>query len=196
MMLASSLARSMTVNRWFVRCRDCLSVVAIEVAPTAGMLCGACDGKIETMGRVTRDGGRMVTGAYDACACDGRCTGARGPSCDCSCGGVNHGTGATVPVVDVEGIPRVQVSAHARRVADEWRAELARVDGTRPGRLASLPGWLPRDEWFVAEQYRSLRSHARSLKTHKGRMRVLARIVEAGILPEAPTMAPLQGRLL
>lgn len=194
--LASMIVDRKCASRWFVRCRDCLSVVAVEVQPTAEMRCGACDGKIEVMGRVTRDGKRMVTGAYDAPACDARCTHARGPSCDCQCGGVNHGTGATVPVVEMEGAPRVMVPAAARRIADEWRAELARVADTRPGRLASLPGWLPDDEWYVADQYRRLRSHARTLRTHRGRMACLARIVESGILSEAPVKAPIQGSLL
>lgn len=31
--------------------------------------------------------GRVV----ESVACDARCTGARGPKCDCSCGGANHG---------------------------------------------------------------------------------------------------------
>jgi hypothetical protein len=37
--------------------------------------------------------------------CDARCTGARGHSCDCSCGGKNHGAGWSVqlgaPLLDV-----------------------------------------------------------------------------------------------
>jgi len=35
--------------------------------------------------------------------CDGRCTQAHGPTCDCQCGGVNHGTGRTVATVVAEG---------------------------------------------------------------------------------------------
>jgi hypothetical protein len=36
-------------------------------------------------------------------ACDGRCTHAHGPHCDCECGGVNHGTGMVVATVIKEG---------------------------------------------------------------------------------------------
>lgn len=36
-------------------------------------------------------------------ACDGRCTHACGPICDCSCGGANHGTGRTVQTITILG---------------------------------------------------------------------------------------------
>jgi hypothetical protein len=32
----------------------------------------------------------------DECPCDARCTNAKGPSCNCSCGGANHGAGHAV----------------------------------------------------------------------------------------------------
>lgn len=33
----------------------------------------------------------MIKGRVTDCPCDGRCTSAKGPNCDCSCGGKNHG---------------------------------------------------------------------------------------------------------
>jgi hypothetical protein len=39
---------------------------------------------------------RNVTGYKPIC--DGKCTGATGPNCDCICGGENHGTGRVVPI--------------------------------------------------------------------------------------------------
>lgn len=39
--------------------------------------------------------GRMV----EEKVCDGRCMGATGPSCDCSCGGMNHGAGHGTEVI-------------------------------------------------------------------------------------------------
>jgi hypothetical protein len=36
--------------------------------------------------------GRPINGKIKASVkCDGRCTGATGPDCECSCGGANHG---------------------------------------------------------------------------------------------------------
>jgi hypothetical protein len=40
-------------------------------------------------------------------ACDGRCTHASGPVCDCFCGGVNHGTGKLVQCVIAEGKTKI-----------------------------------------------------------------------------------------
>jgi hypothetical protein len=36
---------------------------------------------------------KRVIGTVSAKACDARCTNARGPLCECSCGGENHGAG-------------------------------------------------------------------------------------------------------
>lgn len=33
-----------------------------------------------------------IKGTVTDCPCDGRCTSARGHSCECSCGGANHGS--------------------------------------------------------------------------------------------------------
>jgi len=38
------------------------------------------------------DYGQLKATMRPECPCDGRCTGARGHSCDCSCGGANHGS--------------------------------------------------------------------------------------------------------
>lgn len=96
----------MLINRWFIRCTHCLSVAAVETQPASNWQCNICGGPIETMGRVERD--RLVR-IEIRCACDARCTGARGPLCECSCGGVNHGTGRTVAVtIDCGPVPVVQ----------------------------------------------------------------------------------------
>jgi hypothetical protein len=44
-------------------------------------------------------------------ACDARCTGARGHTCDCSCGGKNHGAGWSVQL----GAPLADVLKRAAR---------------------------------------------------------------------------------
>jgi hypothetical protein len=59
-----------------------------------------CEGPVLLMGSV--QGGSYVQTANKP-ACDGRCTHASGPHCDCACGGVNHGNGKFVTVVVKEG---------------------------------------------------------------------------------------------
>ncbi len=198
-MLAQEIVNRRCEARWFVRCADCLSVAAVEERP-AGMLCGLCGGRVEEMGRVTRDRRGMVTAAYDIPACDARCTHARGPSCDCPCGGANHGRGVTVPVVVTDGAPRVSMplEGKARRVAEEWRAELERVRGTLAGRMSRAQrdgAWLGGADYSLVMQYRSILAHARGLRTHKGRIAQLRRIQESGIALAPVVDAPVQAGL-
>ena len=165
--------------RWFYRCPDCLSVVACATQadwnrPYGCSLCGAT--RMEEMGRVHRD--RLIREELRA-VCDERCIGARGPKCNCHCGGENHGTGRTVLVVVAEsGIPCLAVpdgnGALAR--AQEWRASLAPAQD-RFGRLCEMK----RDRYLPEEDFREwlrLRRFLREVKaarTHAGRMRMLAK---------------------
>jgi len=109
--------------------------------------------------------------------CDARCTHARGPSCECKCGGANHGSGLLVAVtLDQGGIPVAHVAPDARVKADQFRSLAASVRAgieTRYGAIirrkgageflsgpefsAYLQGCrLKRQLWAVSE----LRSHA------------------------------------
>jgi hypothetical protein len=49
--------------------------------------------------------------------CDGRCTHAHGPSCDCACKGANHGTGRLVSTVIKEG--KVVVDDPSKDIYDD-----------------------------------------------------------------------------
>ena len=51
--------------------------------------------------------GPRLSRAEDRCPCDRRCTNATGPNCECSCGGVNHGSGRLVRVdIDCGPVPQ------------------------------------------------------------------------------------------
>ena len=87
-------ARVETHGRRCYRCCDCLDVVfTVESAKGAACVCG---GYVEFLGRVE---GMRLTELRAECPCDERCTSARGPNCDCGCGGKNHGKGLVVRVV-------------------------------------------------------------------------------------------------
>ncbi len=112
-------------RRWFFKCGDCLSVMAtaenlrcdVDGRAAIAPRC-TCGGKLKFMGEIKRE--RLtVTEAHSAC--DGRCTNAPGPSCDCKCGGENHGTQRIVEVVrDLGPAPRLRTPNPAR--AEEFRA--------------------------------------------------------------------------
>ena len=171
------------VNRWFYRCRDCLSVAAANHAPVIGMngfgteVCGLCSGSMECMGRVERD--RLVKDT-ERCACDERCTSAKGPNCNCKCGGVNHGKNVTVAVrVDQGSAPVLCVpdSAKARAVAAEWTGALAGVvEAWRSLNDRKLAGWIPGSDFDRLCTLGRVLTRARSSKTHAGRMKLLGSV--------------------
>ncbi len=176
------------VNRFFYRCRACCHVVAVDGelemvtsangARVVATRC-ACDGKLELMGRVGRKPGLVLDS--QRCACDARCTCATGPSCDCSCGGVNHGTGRVVPIeVDAGGVPRLVVQdVDACRVrATEYAAAMAPLRAKLRDLRGQRPAWrdLPtRDE----DALQTAISRVAALRTHKGRIKAAADLARA-----------------
>lgn len=161
-------------SRFFYRCVDCLSVSAAHGTQVYGLQCAVCRGPVECMGRV--EGDRLKKDGV-RCACDFRCTEARGPICVCSCGGRNHGTGLVVKVVeDVGGVPTIapagQCERKAARTAAEWRAarkelnaEINALDASRQAgeRLpyAEFTRWLKLREALT--KVNAMRSHSHRL---------------------------------
>lgn len=115
------------------RCADCLTVAFTPgyIEPTRNERgynhfaeCGACGGDVEYLGPVNKH--YLIFQTEIRCACDGRCTGAIGPSCDCQCGGENHGTGAVVEVVTrIDKLPHVMMPTGAIEKAATYRALVA-----------------------------------------------------------------------
>lgn len=96
---------------YYHKCHDCLTPFTSTERHID--LCD-CEGPVSFMGVVHGD--KFVQSANKA-PCDGRCTHAHGPSCDCSCGGANHGTGRVVSVVVKEG--KVKVEHPDSDIADD-----------------------------------------------------------------------------
>lgn len=185
--------------RAYYRCEDCLTIAAAEAVAERNCVCGLCGGRVECMGLVHGD--RLVKSALE-CPCDGRCTSARGPHCDCHCGGRNHGSGLLVRVVrDVGPVPRFEMPASrkAAATAAEWRRGYAAVlaaiaeyerrkrDGERIG------GERPAYEAY--RHYMKLweaKSRLRCSRCHKTRMALIRKL-----LPEfEPAQAATRGGAL
>lgn len=167
------------VNRWYVRCVDCLhtSAVDAESLPRSALACGACGGRIENMGRVS--GCSLVHDGL-RCACDGRCTGAMGPNCDCQCGGVNHGTGRVVPIeIPAGGVPIIRNpdSEALKERAREWRETLAEVEN-RAAAMRAGSRWLSDADYHTVYRLEKYARNARTLRTHAGRMACLRKVLE------------------
>lgn len=103
----------MKINRWSCKCKLCkkswTSDQSDPVKAFAGHSCEKWAYRLaarmawfkstldsETYQMICMFGShRQVEGHYNAAIkCDGRCMGATGHKCDCSCGGKNHGIGA------------------------------------------------------------------------------------------------------
>jgi len=168
------------VNRWYIRCTDCLTVSAVDAEPH-GARC-ACGGAIESMGRVTR-WGRLGRDTLDV-PCDARCTNATGPRCDCPCGGENHGTRRLVTVTqDAGGIP--QVSALRPELAETYRQLRDDARAALRARYGDVLERKARGEWVLWTAYLDARSYseaiaqAAALKTHANRNKTLTAIARA-----------------
>lgn len=187
------LAR-LAAERHCYRCGDCLGVIFVDGARLDTIECATCSGRFEYLGRVGRDA-RLKRDTLDS-ACDSRCTNARGPHCECPCGGANHGTGALrVVTVDAGAIPRVATREGAEARAAEWRtadAEAREILGSLPRRG---PGWLSRAAFEAALEADRLRDRlrdARGMRSQAGRMRAIGEVLQAAREMErlAPPSAP------
>jgi hypothetical protein len=159
--------------RWFVRCEDCLSVSALADPPPVTHNgygrggCGACGGRLESMGQVFRDlarGGLRLQDRYRDSACDFRCTGARGPSCDCKCLGRNHGSHRTRTVVRDRGpVPLVvPVEAeHARARAEVFRAAFREAEEAWESRYAAIIARRSAVSWLSPAEFEEFRAARR-----------------------------------
>lgn len=167
-----------TKHRFFARCLRCLTVFAWESesrrAPgtneTPSCPCGS---RAEFMGRCARN---PMPPAADEVPCDSRCTAARGPNCDCSCGGRNHGKDV-LAMIEAGGAV-FEISAAAKRRADEYSDALQVIDG----RLRELDAKREKDlshiEKFQRYRLLSARHKAARARAHNARMKLLRSVLE------------------
>jgi len=87
----------MNTPLYYHKCNDCLTPFSSTERHID--LCD-CDGAVTFMGQVQGDAYILTANKP---ACDGRCTHASGPHCDCACNGANHGSGRVVQTIIKEG---------------------------------------------------------------------------------------------
>ena len=116
------------------------------------------------MGRVHR--ARLVRDAVVS-VCDFRCTNAKGPECNCHCGGENHGSHAVVQVThDAGPLPRYELTPDRGR-ALEYRVARAEAELRLKG--------LNADDLFARKlrgAYLNAADFARYLRIRRGHERI------------------------
>jgi hypothetical protein len=181
--------------RHFYRCADCLTVAVTESQLARARdgyygswygHCGACHGKLEYMGEVTRD--RLIKTSLQ-CPCDDRCTSARGPHCDCKCGGANHGSNLLVEVTkDAGGMPSLAIDPAAKLKGDHYRALCQQFESTWKPAYQAVSLAKGRGEFLNSSEFRAylqssrLRSafgEAKQLRTHRARNRAIEKLIQA-----------------
>lgn len=176
---------SVTIRRHYYRCGDCLTPQVIEGRRIDSAMC-ACGGTIGHIGAVRL---HRVVRLEDHAVCDGRCTGATGPSCDCQCGGEHHGSGRVVTVVVADlGAARLTAVDADKQIArgTEFRAARDALDhAVRTCRIAEAfalaRAGLHIPDYGSYKQTRHVhdrRSHALALRSHAGRIRALQALTE------------------
>lgn len=169
--------------RYFLKCADCLSVVAVDadLRHNHGIVC-ECGGKLAVMGIVR---GKRIANPELACPCDDRCTNAPGPNCDCRCNGKNHGSKKLVEVwKDAGGIPRVKpCDPAAMQCAQEFRAakEAARArlyarHGVTLEKIRAGSYEVDGSAYYAARAAEAAYYDAKLRKNHKARMAELAKV--------------------
>ncbi len=183
------------MNRHFYRCLGCLDVLVLETrltmeGGTSVATCGTCAQHFEYMGRVERD--RLVQDRVQ-CKCDDRCTSARGPLCECQCGGKNHGAGLlgyVVVAVDAGAVPVVHSKNpfKATKALEQYRkfcalktACLAELDTLRARRRSD--GYLERRDFDRLRDLDRAATKMHTDRTHAARLKTLSLVT----LPERVT---------
>ena len=183
-------------QRHFYRCLACLDVFAVDGPQLIGNSFSQraecdCGGKIEHMGRV---GVGSLVREEERCACDARCTNAKGPHCDCKCQGQNHGTQRVVKViVKVGAIPKLEERkdlAERLKVREEARVAFAeafeRIDHVTGGAASKArKGEFIQDKslWWKQQVLRLQLKKAANLKTHKGRLAAMSKVCAGEAVP-------------
>ena len=178
-------------ERYFLRCKDCLSVtVVVADREPAGHVCGACGGMVESLGAVRQE---HLWHPEFRVPCDARCTSATGPNCNCMCKGENHGSNRIVEVqVDTGTVPTVTPKniEQAKQWADEYRTAKGLVDAaikTKYGRAMARKEageHIPDDEFYGMRWAYERFNKAKKLRSHKGRLKALADLVASLEKPE------------
>lgn len=174
--------------RNYYRCADCLSVMVLETREMS-LVC-ACGGKVDWIGEVRKS---RLTSTRLVPVCDGRCTNAVGPNCNCTCGGVNHGSHAVVAVVRDEGpVPKVtppDLEASQER-AEEYRKalhiaeEYLALSFGEDWKQWKEGAWIKdRNLWSQMSWWDYKLSQIRKLKRHDDRIHRLSELVMSPINP-------------
>lgn len=135
------------------------------------------------MGEVYRD---RLAEEKSYCPCDDRCTGARGPTCDCPCGGKNHGQGyLTRMETTAAKIPSVTPARDLEANRRQWtlqKAEALRLEELAAEkfgqRWTDYKARRPVTGWYELNRVELELKKILKFKTHTGRFTAIKKLEE------------------
>ena len=156
----------------YFKCMDCLTAFTSESEDVD--IC-ACGGKVIFMGQVH---GFFYGHKEDKCECDERCSDAQGPTCNCKCGGINHGTGLRIEVLKLNGKIKVKTLDEKSILrATEWREIMTEVKN----RFDKIYGYnhqlvikgkrIPYSEYMDLRNALNEINHLKTMKVHSQRIK-------------------------
>lgn len=168
------------MSRYYYQCNWCLTTFVTE-EKVRDARCAVCDRSVQCLGPV--EGQRWVNEEYLA-PCDGRCTGALGPKCNCKCRGENHGSGKVVAFVTDGGVvklipPDAAAATRAREIGealDNLRNACAARYGLSYKQYSSGQWVSNKPHWYDLEWIFARVDDIFSLKTHTTRLARLAKL--------------------
>lgn len=180
---------ALLANRLAVSCDRCGQWFYTDTPLAITAPCPVCDGPLASRGRVRAD----LTAHHDEerMACNDICQGAKGVSCNCQCGGKNHGHYFTVTVTVEDGKVSMSLDDPTRleAVRDKNLPLIERSEVLRDEVVALLEvkyadvlveyrkgGWMP--EWIYGpvrewREYRKAVAVAMKYKQPSARVRKL-----------------------
>lgn len=170
---------------FYHKCNDCLT--AFSTVEKVVDFCD-CNGSVTFMGEVQGD---KYVKTENRSPCDGRCTHASGPHCDCMCGGVNHGTGKLVPVVIKEGkVCATNLSeedverAHVYRRFKAAAEEMFNKKYTSTLTKIAQQIWVDRAEYLACVRAQAQLEKICAMKVHNTRIQALMNFIVANKVNE------------
>lgn len=164
---------------YYHKCDDCLT--AFSSTERKIDLCD-CSGAVSYMGQVH---GNKYIRTEDRPPCDGRCTNACGPMCDCQCGGANHGTGKLVQVIVAEGKLKItgltEEDIERANVYRKFRDYSENLYQQQYGAIIQNVKnniWVDRSDYFKMLNARKKLDKAISMKVHNSRIKALADFIK------------------
>lgn len=139
------------LDRFLGLCKTCVLPMAVEKPGMVGdfirLACPSCSGSVKL---------ERLYGTETSMTCDPRCEGAVGPSCECACGGANHGAAfLETGEVLASAVNKYRTSYAKRSEATKKVAEERAAKAAEREKAAKLANMTEEERWVLGYEGQS-----------------------------------------